>query len=90
LKKSFAVGDQIVGTSIDTPTVFAMGFISQGGEHKLLLVNKRDHPTEVTLPQAAKKVELVDQATKSDPPAVREMNESKYLLGAYGVAVLTL
>jgi hypothetical protein len=90
LKKSFALGDRIVGTSTDTQTIFALGFIGQGGEHKLLLVNKRGRPAEVALPQPAKKVEFVDQTTKSDPPAVREVNESKYVLGAYGVAVLTL
>jgi len=90
LKNSFTPGDRIVGTSTDTTSVFALGFVSQGGEHKLLLVNKRDHAIQVALPQAAKKVEFVDETTKSDPPAVRELNEGKYLLGAFGVAVVTL
>jgi hypothetical protein len=53
-------------------------------------VNKRDHSIELSLPQIAKDVEFVDETTQSHPPVVREVNESKYQLGALGVAVLTL
>ncbi len=90
LKSNFTVGDKIVSTATDSPAVFALGFIDQAGEHKLLLVNKRNHSVELTVPQTAKKVEFVDETTQSNPPAVRELNENKYQLGAFGVAVLTL
>jgi hypothetical protein len=90
LKHNFSVGDKLVSTSTDSPAVFALGFISENGKHKLLLVNKRDHSIELSLPQIAKDVEFVDETTQSHPPVVREVNESKYQLGALGVAVLTL
>jgi hypothetical protein len=91
LKNNFGPGDKIVGTSSGTPAVYALGFIGRsGGEHKLLLVNKRDRSVELTLPQPAKKVEFVDQTTKSNPPASRQLSEDKYTLGGLGVAVVTL
>ena len=89
LKGSFHPGDKLVNTAIDTPLVYALGYVGQTGDHKLLLVNKRDHPIEVSLPESAKKVEFVDQTTKSDPPVKRTVNNSKYMLGGYGVAVLS-
>jgi hypothetical protein len=71
--------------------VYALGFIGRGdGEHKLLLVNKRDRDVELTLPQPGKKVEFVDQTTKSNPPVSRKLSENKYTLGGLGVAVVTL
>jgi hypothetical protein len=90
LKHNFAVGDKLVSTSTNTPAVFSLGFIGQDGEHKLLLVNKRDRSIELTLPQMAKEVQFVDETTQSSPPVARELNESEYQLGALGVAVLTL
>jgi hypothetical protein len=90
LKNNFAPGDKIVTASSGTHAVYALGFIGTSGEHKLLLVNKRDRDMELTLPQSGKKVEFVDQTTKSNPPQSRALNESKYVLGALGVAVVTL
>jgi hypothetical protein len=43
-------------------------------------VNKRDKDVVLALPQAARKVEFVDQTTKSDPPASRELKDSMGLL----------
>jgi hypothetical protein len=90
LKNNFGPGDKIVSVSAGAPTVFVLAVIGRGGEHKLLLVNKRDREVELTLPQPGKKVEFVDQTTKNNPPAVRDFNESKYKLGGLGVAVVTL
>ena len=89
LKNNFAFGDTLVATTSDSPGIYALGFIGHNGEHKVLLVNKRNHETQVTLPQAGKKVEFIDQTTKSDPPASRSLTGTEYTLGAYGVAVLT-
>jgi hypothetical protein len=33
-------------------------------------------------------VEFLDQTTKSDPPVWHALNESKYTLGEYGVAIV--
>lgn len=91
LKNNFGPGDKIVSASSGTPAVYALGFIGRGdGEHKLLLVNKRDRDVELTLPQPGKKVEFVDQTTKSNPPVSRKLSENKYTLGGLGVAVVTM
>ena len=90
LKNNFALGDKLVGTSTGTPAVYALAFITPAGEHKLLLINKRDQAIEMTLPQPAKKVEFVDQTIKSDPPATLPLSDTRYRLGALGVAFLTL
>ena len=90
LKNNFGPGDKIVNVTAGAPTVYVLAIIGRGGEHKLLLVNKRDRDVELTLPQPAKKVEFVDQTTKSNPPAVRELSANQYKLGGLGVAVVTL
>lgn len=90
LKHNFTPGEKLVAAKSDTPAVYALGFIGQEGEHKLLLVNKRDREVEVTLPQAARAVEFVDQTTKSSEPASRSMGGRTYALGGLAVAVLTL
>jgi hypothetical protein len=90
LKHNFEPGDQIVTASCDAQAVYVLGFIGHGGAHKLLLVNKRNHDVQLTLPQAARKVEFVDLTTKSDPPASRQLTEDKYVLTGLSVAVVTL
>jgi hypothetical protein len=90
LKNNFALGDRLVGVNPGTSAVYALGFIGQRGEHKLLLVNKRDKDVELTLPQPGEKVQFVDQTTRNNPPAVRELHSSQYTLGGLGVAVVTL
>jgi hypothetical protein len=90
LKKNFAPGDQFVTGNAGAAAVYVLGFLGQGGEHKLLLVNKRDKNVELTLPQAGKRVEFVDQTTKNNPPGARELDGNTYTLGGLGVAVVTL
>ncbi len=90
LKHNFEPGDQIVTASCDAQAVYVLGFIGHRGEHKLLLVNKRNHDVQLTFPQAARKVEFVDLTTKSDPPASRQLTEDRYVLTGLSVAVVTL
>ncbi len=42
LKDTFAPGDSLVRTSVDSGSVHARGFVTKGGARKVLLVNKRD------------------------------------------------
>jgi hypothetical protein len=90
LKNNFAPGDKLAPSSGGPSAVYALGFITPGGEHKLLLVNKRNKDIQLTLPQTAKKAEYVDQTTKSKPPATARGGTNSYKLGALGVAVITL
>ncbi len=90
LKNSFSAGDRLVATNCDTSAVYALGFVSANGEHKLLLVNKRNHETLLTLPQMGKRVRFVDLSTGSLPAASHSLTDDKYTLGAFGVAIVTL
>jgi hypothetical protein len=90
LKNNFLPGDKLVPASAGPSAVYALGFITPGGVHKLLLVNKRNKDIQLTLPQSAKKVEYVDQTTKSKPPATAVGGTNSYKLGGLGVAVITL
>ena len=90
LKTNFGPGDKIVKTTSDSPYVYALGFVGLGGEHKLLLVNKRNRDFDMKLPQQAKKVEWVDQDTKGDPPKTETVTEDHVRLKGFEVAVATI
>lgn len=90
LRKNMAPGNKLVQTNSDMPSVYALAFISTNGSHEVLLINKRNKDVELDLTQPVKKVEFVDQTTKSNPPASRELSGNKYTLGGLGVAVVTL
>ena len=90
LKNNFGPGDKLVQVANGSPYVYALGFITGSGEHKLLLVNKRNRDFELTLPQTAKKIQYVDQTTKAGPPATQMANTGKITLRGLGVAVVTL
>jgi hypothetical protein len=90
LKENCRAGDRIMKTSTDSPYVYALGFITAAGEHKLLLVNKRNRDIAVTLPQAAKRIEFVDRTTKDAPPVTKEAGSATIQLQGYEVAVVTV
>jgi hypothetical protein len=89
LKNNFGPGDKLVPASAG-PYVHALGFISPNGEHKILLINKRDREAELTLPQAAKQVQFVDQISAGKPPVLQEVNSATLQLRGLEVAVVTL
>jgi hypothetical protein len=90
LKSNFGPGDRIVDAASSSPYVYALGFISRSGERKLLLVNKRDRDIQLSLPEAAKSVQYVDQTTKGAQPATEQMNGTGISLHGYEVAVVTI
>ena len=67
LKNNFGPGDQMVTTKVNSQEVYASAFIGRSGDHKLLLINKRDHDVTLTLPEAAKQIQLVDTTTGGGP-----------------------
>ncbi len=89
LKNNFGPGDRIVSSSSGSDYVYPLAVITAKGEHKLLLVNKRDREMEVTLPQQAKTVEFVDQTTKEQPPQTRQVNSQTIRLTGLQVSVVT-
>ena len=88
---NFHPGDKIVDASSDSGYVMAQAYASPSGERKLLLVNKRARPFEVSIPGArVAKVEFIDEATGNNPPASMQVAGSDFRLGKFGVAVVTL
>lgn len=90
LKTNFGPGDKLVKASGGSPYVYALGFITRNGDHKLLLVNKRDRDIQLTLPQPAKAVQVVDQITGANPPSHRTLDSKQITLHGLGVSVVTL
>jgi hypothetical protein len=91
LHSNFAPGDKLVEAGTDTPSLYSLGFATQDGKRKLLLINKRDRTIAATLPGAAGgRVEVVDQQTAFGEPAVAALSSDVVTLGGLAVAVVTL
>jgi Glycosyl hydrolases family 39 len=90
LKNNFGPGDKIVDTEWNSRYVYALASIGRGGEHKVLLVNKRNREIDVKLPQRVKQVELVDQDTKGDPPKTEQGSGDTVHLKGFEVAAVRL
>jgi hypothetical protein len=92
IRDNFRPGAKIVETSSDSGYVMAQAYVTSGGERKLLLVNKRDREFEIDLPEATRgtKIEWIDLATGSNPPASQSIAGSTFKLGGFGVAVVSL
>jgi hypothetical protein len=89
LKNNFVPGDKLVHASAG-PYVHALGFTSPQGEHKILLINKRNRDAELTLPQEGKEVQFVDQISAEKPPVLQQIKSNTLLLRGLEVAVVTL
>ena len=88
---NFGPGDKLVDTRLRAPSAYALGFITRDGQHKVLLVNKRDRTFVASLPGAAGgRLEVVDQQTVLQPPAVSQLPGDDVTLGGFAVAVVTL
>ncbi len=90
IKNNFGPGDKIVETTSTSPYVYSLAFVCRNGDHRVLLVNKRDREIDLKLPQQVKDIEFVDQDTKGNPPkSEKPMGESLHLKG-FEVAAVTL
>ena len=93
LHDNFGPGDSLTSTEVELPGnqgyVHAQAFVTRGGQHKLLLVNKRNRSFEIVLPGAPSRVDVVDQSTAFGPPASRAASGATLKLDGYGVAVVT-
>ncbi len=52
LRDNFGPGDRIVESKIDGAAVYGLAVVRGDGQRRLLLVNRRDRPVEVTVPGA--------------------------------------
>ena len=95
LRANFGPGDKIVETepfnrSVDS-YVYQLAVVKPDGKRRILLVNKRDRPFEITVPGATGgQEEYVDQTTGFDPPAMARLTSEKVTLNGLSVAVVTL
>jgi hypothetical protein len=91
LKDNFGPGDKLVRTSQPGPLVYAQGFVTRGGGRRVLLVNRRNRPAEITVPQAAgATMHYVDESTAFQPAAARKLEGETVKLEGFAVAVVEL
>jgi len=88
LHKHFGPGDKLVATFISNPYVYAQGFLTRAGKHEVLLVNQRNRPITLSLPDAGS-WEYVDQVTAGGAP-VAVNGQGTVTLNGFSVGVLTL
>jgi hypothetical protein len=91
LHDNFGPGDKLMSTHINSGSVYARGFITRDGAHKVLLVNRRDHTCVLSIPgSAGGQIAAVDQQTAFQPPAGGKLRSNDVTLGGLAVAVVTL
>ncbi|RWO14166.1 MAG: glycosyl hydrolase family 39 [Mesorhizobium sp.] len=92
LHDHFSPGDRIVTLEQGHghPYVYAMPVVTKGGERRLMLVNKSQHPAKIHVPgfSGGQKV-WVDQTTASAPHAIAKTTSDIIALEGYTVAALT-
>jgi hypothetical protein len=75
----------------ENPYVYSLAFVTQDGNKRVLLVNKRNRPFDVTITGATGGQEdYVDQTTAFQPPATVKLSSDSLKLPGYSVAVVTL
>jgi hypothetical protein len=91
LKDNFGPGDKLVETQVDNRYVYALGAVKSDGKRRVLLVNKRNRPFEISIPGArGGQFDRVDQTTALAPPASSSLADDQVTLGGFAVAVVTL
>jgi len=91
LRDNFGPGDKLIQTEVNGPYVYALGFECTDGKRKVLLVNKRNRPFEVSIPESAGATEdYVDQTTGYHAPGSTYLTGDEVSLGGLAVAVVTL
>ncbi|MGA7342147.1 MAG: glycosyl hydrolase family 39 [Terracidiphilus sp.] len=89
IKDSFHPGDRLVETKLESPDASAQAFVTPAG-HKLLLVNKRNRPIEIPLPDADHASALtVDEQSGNGPARSVHAVGGKIALAPFAVAVVS-
>jgi hypothetical protein len=89
LVDNFVPGDKLVDTQVDMRDVYAQGFLTRQGVKKILLVNKRQTPRDLSIAgMRGGRLQVVDKAF--EPAASRELSGDRLTLQGFAVAVVTL
>jgi len=93
--------DKLVATGVPSPSmlggheyrelpVYVQAFVTQSGSRKLLLVNKRDGPSDVLVPSAqGARMEFVDRTTANLQASSLQLLSDTITLNGLAVAVVT-
>jgi hypothetical protein len=91
LHDNFGLGDKLVKTEGGSEDVYAQGFVTPSGQHKLLLINKRNRPAVISLSGAAGSTErYVDEDTAESGLGTARLTENETALGPFEVSVVNL
>ena len=91
LHDNFGPGDKLVKTDGGSEAVYAQGFVTPSGQHKLLLINKRNRPAIFLLPGAAgSQEEYVNEETGEHGVGKAMMVRDETTLSPFEVSVVTL
>ena len=91
LHENFGPGDKVAQAGVSGANVYARGFIGSAGQRKVLLVNLRNRPFEVSLEGGAgATLESVDQVTDSHPAAKTHLMGNTFILPGFAVGVVSL
>jgi hypothetical protein len=89
LKDTFHPGDQLVTTTVgNRADIGAQGFITPSGK-KLLLLNKRNRSIDLTLPEGASQLLIVDEASGEGPARTQKPEGNHLTLAPFAVAIIT-
>ena len=91
LHDNLGPGDKLVKTEGGSSAVYAQGFVTESGQHKLLLINRRNRPATISLPGAAGSSEhYVNEETAESGVGTTRLARDNTSLGPFEVAVIDL
>lgn len=91
LHDNFGPGDKLVKTDGSSEAVYAQGFVTKSGQHKLLLINRRNRPATISLAGAAGSSEqYVNEQTAESGVGTARLARDETALGPFEVSVITL
>jgi hypothetical protein len=99
LRDQMSIGDQTCNADVESasseafgPGVIAEGYRSANGTRKILIINTRNGPAQVTFNSKVDgaRVEVVDESTGERPPKVSRLDSPRLSLQPFAVAVVAL
>ena len=95
LHDNFGPGDKVVevdGTIFTaSPYIYSLPVITKSGKKRILLVNKRDRPFQVTIAGISGGQQVyVDEVSGFSPPATAKLSSDTLTLTGYSVTAVTL
>ncbi len=93
LHDNFGPGDKLVEVAAEpsSPYLSSMAVVTRDGKHRILLVNKRDRPLNVSITGVSGgQMDLVNQNSGFGPPQSAKLTSDQVSLGGFAVVSITL